>query len=180
MNFKKYMKVLVLSLVMLMVFTGCSSQKIDDGGLVADKDMDKSIDETNDDKLSDESENLDDQMMLIDIRETVSGLFDGEFPSIIISDSSKEIEVEKALTFAIALDENPSTGYLWHIKESDNFEVVGDGFIDVKTEELLVGAGGTHYYGIKPLIEGKITVEFELIAPSSDVEDTIIFTVNSK
>lgn len=175
MNMKKYMKLVVLSLVMVMVFAGCSSKKIDNGGIDANTEIDQSNEET-----QDETKNLDEEMMLIDIRETVSGLFDGEFPSVIISDNSKVAEIKKDLTFAIALDENPSTGYMWNIKENDEFEVIGDGFIGIKTDELLVGSGGTHYYGIKALISGEFKVEFELIAPSGNVEDTMIFDITSK
>lgn len=119
-------------------------------------------------------------MMLIDIRETVSGLFDGDFPSIIVSDNSKVIEVEKDMTFAIALDENPSTGYTWSIKESDSFELIGDGYIAIKTDELIVGSGGTRYHGIKALENSEFKVEFDLIAPSGVVEETIVFDIMAK
>lgn len=55
MNMKKYIKFLVLSLVMIMAFTACSKQKIDDGGIDSDTKMDKTLEET-----EDVSENLDD------------------------------------------------------------------------------------------------------------------------
>lgn len=171
MNIKKYMSFVLLSLVVVMAFAGCSSKKIDNGGIEVDKEIIQPVDD---------SENLDEDMMLIDIRETISGLLDGEFPSIIVSDNSINHEVDEDLVFAIALDENPSTGYSWAIKENDSFELIGDGYIAIKTEELMVGSGGTHYYGIKVLSSGEFQVEFELIAPSGDVEETRVFNISSK
>lgn len=114
-----------------------------------------------------------DMIIGIDPREIISGYFDGEFPHKVLTREDTTVTVEKDWAFAIALDENASTGYIWEYTAPEALESVGDG---VQRTSDMPGAGGIHYYGFKSMEPGTYTIEFNLIRPDGEIEETVTFT----
>ena len=111
----------------------------------------------------------------IDERETISGLFEGKFPMYVIyatADIRGETSIEKGEFFVIKLDENPSTGYVWKLKENDNFKIVGNGYLPTPTQKNMVGSGGHVYYGFIGVKKGMYTIEFDLYSPAGQIDTT--------
>lgn len=116
-----------------------------------------------------------DQEIVLDIRETISGLFDGQFPEMVITlnqSVDEAVAISKGSFFVIEIGENPSTGYRWKLKENSDIEVVGDDFVSDANKDNLLGVGGNRYFGIRINQTGDITLTFELYSPSGDITET--------
>ncbi len=75
-------------------------------------------------------------------------------------------------TLNIELDENPTTGYSWHVTISNPeiLKIVKD---DYTQKGDLLGSGGIHKWEIKGIKEGSTSVKFELYRnwePSNIIE----------
>ena len=81
-------------------------------------------------------------------------------------------------SLSIELDENPSTGYSWHVAIS-NPEILKVAKDDYTQTGDLLGSGGIHKWEIKGIKEGSTTVKFELFRSweSSNIIDTKSYQV---
>lgn len=70
------------------------------------------------------------------------------------------ISIKKGSTYTITLDENPSTGFKWHYKISNQsvVQVISDKYIP--SSNNIPGAPGKHEFVIKGLLEGSATITF--------------------
>jgi len=76
----------------------------------------------------------------------------------------------------IRLDENPTTGFVWHVKfEPDDFELISDEFVSSSQDDSLAGVGGVHSYIFSPKTLGNTTITFELFRDFE--KDNIIKTL---
>ena len=94
------------------------------------------------------------------------------------------IEVKKGDTFFIALEENPTTGYMWTATVSDDSVVKpgGDQYNEEGSDKDLVGAPGTHSYTFEALAKGTATITFvyeRSFEENSGIE-TIVYNVTVK
>ena len=99
------------------------------------------------------------------------------------TDSAQTINIGTNQEFIIALDSNPTTGYMW--QESYNgsmLELVEKHYeMGEKAEQGAVGAGGVEYFQFKALKTG--TTEITLVYKRPWEEEPIdqkVFTVNIK
>lgn len=77
----------------------------------------------------------------------------------IYSDPSQTISVNVGQEFIIALDSNPTTGYIWHEGfDKSLLELVGHKYERSLAGEGLIGAGGTESFEFKALKEGETEV----------------------
>lgn len=119
--------------------------------------------------------NEENQMITIDPREVVSGYIN-EFPMVIIT-STDPVVVPMNSVFAIALEENASTGYFWEIlMDGFTLEMTGDGMALNNSD--LVGAPSTHYYGFRAITQGEHTITFKLIASDQSIAESVDYLIN--
>ena len=81
-------------------------------------------------------------------------------------------------SLSIELDENPSTGYSWHVTIS-NPEILKIAKDDYTQKGDLLGSGGIHKWEIKGIKEGSTIVKFELFRSwePSNIIDTKSYQV---
>jgi inhibitor of cysteine peptidase len=77
----------------------------------------------------------------------------------------KKFMVMSGVPFRIELPANPTTGYNWYITEMDEnmFHVITSGYSPEKRG--LIGGGGTSYFEIVPLKEGKSNIRLSYYRP---------------
>lgn len=85
-----------------------------------------------------------------------------------MSKSSETIQVSVGTTKTIALKENPSTGYQWHINAAQSSNLgavrVSDAGYESGTSHL-VGAAGTHSWRIEGQAQGTARIVFDYSRP---------------
>jgi len=108
----------------------------------------------------------------IDLRKTVSGLFEDRLPSIIIKDDKKTYTVDNGSFFVIEVDSNPSTGYSWELTKPSNLEYIGSGYLSDDTTNTLLGSGGKIYYGFIGNKTDLYVINLELYSPSGEISET--------
>lgn len=93
-------------------------------------------------------------------------------------DSNRTIAVRIGETFAVELEENPSTGYRWQETCDNSFvEVVSDSF--VPPARVLVGAPGKRVFEFKALKTGDGAITLVLQRPwEEEMAETKVFTVS--
>ncbi len=104
----------------------------------------------------------------------------GELPSqpAVYNDPGQTISVKVGQKFAIALEENPSTGYRWQQKFDNSFlELVADSF--KPPTRALPGAPGTRVFEFKALKKGEAEITTVLKrAWEENVAEPKVFTVS--
>ncbi|MDD4004562.1 MAG: protease inhibitor I42 family protein [Elusimicrobiaceae bacterium] len=102
-----------------------------------------------------------------------SGRFENFFDH---NDNGKSFDAETGHNIVIELPSNPTTGFTWQFEELDKtmFEVVKDQFITSATD--LAGAGGLHWWELKPLKPGraKIALKYARSWESAEPADEMI------
>jgi inhibitor of cysteine peptidase len=96
------------------------------------------------------------------------------------SDAGKTIKAKIDSEFIIALDSNPTTGYSWvAVYEEAEFSLVSDEYQSSNTDEMIAGAGGTHYFRFKALKAGsyKITMKYKRAWEDEAIE-TKVFNIS--
>ncbi len=100
---------------------------------------------------------------------------------IITGGSPKEIEVRPGDVFVIILDENPSTGFIWHYRIADKDIAVldADQFIPPPPNKNIVGAGGKHNWKFRAVKKGitKITFDYYREWEKNNIATAYEFTV---
>jgi inhibitor of cysteine peptidase len=93
---------------------------------------------------------------------TVPGTVPPRFPVYTEADSGKTVHEPLGETFAVRLQENPSTGYSWNLSLPDGLILSRDEFIPPATGGQVVGAGGTRSFTILAAESGgwNITAEY--------------------
>ena len=99
------------------------------------------------------------------------------------TDSGQTINVGVNQEFMIALDSNPTTGYVWHESYDDSLlQLVGKSYeMGKAAKQGAVGAGGVEYFRFKALKTGK--TEITLVYKRPWEEERLyekVFTVNIK
>lgn len=103
---------------------------------------------------------------------------------LIYSNPDLVISVNLGQDFVIALDENPSTGYLWQVDFDDSFlQLVEDRyepyFEAEEGEPPIEGAGGWRSFKFSTLQRGETEVTMALMPPGQEEPaDTKVFTVS--
>ena len=78
----------------------------------------------------------------------------------VYSDPAETIGVNVGEMFIIALDSNPTTGYMWYEDYDDSFlQLVGHKYEQSPSGEGLVGAGGTESLEFKALKQGETEIK---------------------
>jgi predicted secreted protein len=96
------------------------------------------------------------------------------------SDPAQAIEVKVGQEFIIALDENPSTGYVWQAEFASSFLKLVEDEYEPSTEGL-IGAGGTHRFLFQALDKGKIEITMVSTRMGDEaMGEEKVFTVNVK
>lgn len=77
---------------------------------------------------------------------------------MVYTDAAETIEVEVGETFAIALEANPTTGYVWRVA----YDTHKLGLVDRQLQRTsdAIGAGGTEQFKFRLLCPGEIEVAF--------------------
>lgn len=108
---------------------------------------------------------------------TVIGRHLGSVPDLILTEDMTTGAVEPDEVFAVALEENVSTGYLWRWEEGDPaVENVLDTRWQPESEEM-VGAPGTHIWAFRIGEPGEYALDFTLVAPDGGVGNVQSVTV---
>jgi predicted secreted protein len=82
------------------------------------------------------------------------------------SDPSESIIAFQGNDFTIALDSNPTTGYLWNLLDNFNKDVVDMVGLEFKTPENgEVGSGGKEVWTFKAVGSGETRIELEYLMP---------------
>jgi inhibitor of cysteine peptidase len=68
------------------------------------------------------------------------------------SDNGATVAVKPGKTFVVALNENPSTGYIWNTTLTQGLQLVTEDFVQNPSTGM-AGAGGIHYWVIKGVNE---------------------------
>jgi len=167
-------KVLIISLIVVFLFTGCSKEQGENKEQVIENAIEsEETEETLDQEDINEESN---EEISIDQREMISGLFDGQFPEIIVSQNIEQNTVSKETFFVIEVSENPSTGYFWEIEEQENIELLETAFKS-EAEENQIGAGGKRYFGLKINNTGEYSIKLILKSPAGEKEESKIFDI---
>jgi len=167
-------KVLIISLIVVFLFTGCSKEQGENKEQVIENAIEsEETEETLDQEDINEESNKE---ISIDQREMISGLFDGQFPEIIVSQNIEQNTVSKETFFVIEVSENPSTGYFWEIEEQENIELLETAFKS-EAEENQIGAGGKRYFGLKINNTGEYSIKLILKSPAGEKEESKIFDI---
>lgn len=96
---------------------------------------------------------------------------------VIYSDPDTTIKVNVGQEFTIALDENPSTGYLWEAQFDSSFVELVDSNYEASSGGG-VGAEGTRSFVFAALKEGNTEVTMVLKRPwEEETADEKVFTV---
>lgn len=104
-------------------------------------------------------------------------------PTLIKSNSARKNGINDIKTtvngpFSISLDENPSTGYSWHIviENPEVSKVVNDDYSQIGK---LLGSGGVHKWEFKGLKIGSTTIKMDLYRSwePTQIVDSKIFNV---
>lgn len=170
-------KVLIISLIVVFLFTGCSKEQGENKEQVIEKITESEETEETLDKLDKEDINEEsNEEISIDQREMISGLFDGQFPEIIVSQNIEQNTVSKETFFVIEVSENPSTGYFWEIEEQENIELLETAFKS-EAKENQIGAGGKRYFGLKIDNTGEYSIKLILKSPAGEKEESKIFDI---
>jgi len=167
-------KVLIISLIVVFLFTGCSKEQGENKEQVIENAIEsEETEETLDQEDINEESN---EEISIDQREMISGLFDGQFPEIIVSQNIEQNTVSKETFFVIEVSENPSTGYFWEIEEQENIELLETAFKS-EAEENQIGVGGKRYFGLKINNTGEYSIKLILKSPAGEKEESKIFDI---
>lgn len=121
-----------------------------------------------------------DLLVTIELGETVSGLFEGRFPSAIIREFEEISIINKDEFFVIEVDENPSTGYMWELVESGTFDKFGNGYLASNVTSNIVGAGGKRYFGFIGTKSGFHLIKLELYTPAGEISETKFISIEIK
>ena len=167
-------KVLIISLIVVFLFTGCSKEQGENKEQVIENAIEsEETEETLDQEDINEESNKE---ISIDQREMISGLFDGQFPEIIVSQNIEQNTVSKETFFVIEVSENPSTGYFWEIEEQENIELLETAFKS-EAKENQIGVGGKRYFGLKINNTGEYSIKLILKSPAGEKEESKIFDI---
>ena len=99
------------------------------------------------------------------------------------TDSGQTINIGVNQEFVIALDSNPTTGYVWHESYDDSLlQLVGKSYeMGKAAEQGAVGAGGVEYFQFKALKTGKTEITLVYKRPWEEESiDQKVFAVNIK
>lgn len=105
-------------------------------------------------------------------------------PAREFSDPNTPIDVKKGEDFVIALESNPSTGYLWELVEEPDSSILAFEsmrYVQPVTEEGTVGAPGKELWRFDTLEAGSAKISFKYVRPwekDAEPEKTAEFTVN--
>jgi|GEM_PF-5317321 len=108
----------------------------------------------------------------------IVGQYLGGVPALILTEGVTAGTAAPGETFAVALEENTSTGYLWRWEMGDP-AVTGvlDTHYQPETEDAMVGVPGTHIWGFTISEPGEYTLDFTLVAPDGGVGNVQSMTV---
>ena len=90
-------------------------------------------------------------------------------------------EVKEDL-LTVTLEENPTTGYMWHntIDKEGILELQNDDYTPTVTSDKVVGSGGSHSWVFKGIAEGEAVLTFKYYRPwekEDTATETRTFTV---
>jgi len=109
-----------------------------------------------------------DDMVMLDDRETVSAYLGGMFPNAVYDMDDDTITAQAGLPFAIALEENCES--YWELQAQSGVVLEADGSDEPREDGFY-----NHYFGIRIDELGSYTLEFVLYAP--DGETSLVFDV---
>jgi predicted secreted protein len=112
----------------------------------------------------------------------VGGLLVACAPAVeVYSDPLETIEVEVGGKFIIALDSNPTTGYMWYEDYDDSYlALVSHNYERSLPGEGLVGAGGTESFEFEALEKGdtEVTMVYKQGWEGGSVGEEYVFRVS--
>jgi len=112
----------------------------------------------------------------------VGGLLVACAPAVkVYSDPLETIEVKAGGKFIIALDSNPTTGYMWYEDYDDSFlQLVSHDYERSLPGEGLVGAGGTESFEFEALKKGEteVTMVYKQGWEGGSVGEEYVFRVS--
>jgi len=93
-------------------------------------------------------------------------------------DSGRQIEVKEGETLVIALEANPTTGYLWEVVESDQRILRQMGETEFQPESDKIGAPGLQTFHFKPQQAGNMRLQLVYHRPwEKDVDPLKTFSL---
>lgn len=102
----------------------------------------------------------------------------GSVPDLILTEGVTSGTVAPNKAFAVALEEDVSTGYLWQWDAEDSaIASVLDTRYQPESEDSEAGAPGTHIWAFKISETGEYTLDFTLVAPDGGVGNVQSMTV---
>jgi len=123
-------------------------------------------------------------LVLVAVAVTASFLLAGCGGGVqIYADPGQRIDISANQEFVIALESNPTTGYVWEASHDENIlKLVESKYEAAKgTEEGLVGAGGVDYFRFKALAAGETEITMTHKRPwEEEVLEQQVFTVSIK
>ena len=85
----------------------------------------------------------------------------------VFTQTSGSLSVTSAEQFVIALDSNPSTGFVWTVAQTPDAAVVTlEGQTYVKSDSTAMGAPGTERFTFKAVAPGSTTIGLKYARPS--------------
>ncbi len=99
------------------------------------------------------------------------------------TDSGQTINIGVNQKFVIALDSNPTTGYIWQASYDESLlQLVGKSYeMGKAAEQGAVGAGGVEYFQFKALKTGETEITLVYKRPwEEETLDQKVFAVNIK
>jgi inhibitor of cysteine peptidase len=100
----------------------------------------------------------------------------------VVTDDDAPVVAERAASFFIELDANPTTGYQWQVSQEPDpvvARVVSIDYVPDETDEDVVGSGGIVRIEVEAVGVGTTTLGLEYVGPGADAEvaETRRFTV---
>ncbi len=100
----------------------------------------------------------------------------------VVTDDDAPVVAERAASFFIELDANPTTGYQWQVSQEPDpvvARVVSIDYVPDETDEDVVGSGGIVRIEVEAVGVGTTTLGLEYVGPGTDAEvaETRRFTV---
>ena len=109
---------------------------------------------------------------------TVVGQHLGGVPSLIMTESVTAGTTAPDKTFAVALEENTSTGYLWRWEEGDPaVSNILDTHWEPESDDSAAGVPGVHIWAFRVSEPGEYTLDFTLVSPDGGVGNIRSMTV---
>ena len=96
--------------------------------------------------------------------------------SFTVADNGKAIEIGVGETFSVLLEGNPTTGYGWQVKTTDE-SVVSSAEPTYVTDSDLVGSGGLYTFTFTATGPGQMQVELVYLRPWEQAEPLQTFTL---